>query len=137
MLKKRDNVKNTPAKIAEFFKMYFRRKARAVIRTAPSNPNFEFMGFEHLTQYNDEHPDELHKAVLARKHHREMVAENLKRQEFAKQMQRIKQRTLIEPKRGRGRQRGDTGTCSRCRYSGHNRATCTKTRDIFNNKIRD
>lgn len=120
--------------------MYQSRKSkRKKLRDAKSNPNAEWMGFESLSKYNDEHPDELHQQFLDRKRQEELAAKKLllEKAEREEKHRKYKTRLLDRPKRGRGRAMGDAGTCSRCRYAGHNKSTCTNTRNVFGIKIED
>lgn len=89
-----------------------RTRIRKPIKFSVSNPNFEFMGFEHLTKHNDEHPDELHREC--------MIRDGI---------------SLPDEKKTRGRKPGAISECSRCHREGHYAKTCLHAFDVLGNRI--
>lgn len=74
-----------------------------------ANPNIKYMGFEHLTHYNNSHPDELHKAWM--------------------------KRTGVRAPGTRGRKPGTRAVCTRCGRKGHYKKTCKYGVDIQGDRL--
>lgn len=78
-----------------------------------ANPNAEYMGFEHVNAYNDEHPDELHLDW--------MIKHDI---------------PLPNAKKKRGRKPGTITECTRCGRLGHYAKTCLHAFDLLGLRIK-